>query len=125
MSPDKTCGPSGWSANSNEVTTPKLPPRPRNAQKRSGCSVSLARMNSPSDVTTSAERRLSTVSPNLARGPAEAAAEREAGDAGRRVDAERGHEAERLRFAVEICERCAGLDTGGARDRVDAHRPHQ
>ncbi len=63
--PDKTCGPSGWSLNSNEVTTPKLPPPPRSAQKRSGLSVSLARTSLASAVTTSAEIRLSMVSPNL------------------------------------------------------------
>ena len=38
-SPDRTSGPSGWSLNSKEVTMPKLPPPPRSAQKRSGCSV--------------------------------------------------------------------------------------
>ena len=42
---------------------PKLPPPPRIAQKRSGFSSSLAVTNSPSAVTTSAERRLSTVAP--------------------------------------------------------------
>ncbi len=63
MSPAMTCGPTGWSLNSNDVTTPKFPPPPRIAQKRSGWSVSLARTSFPDAVTTSAERRLSTVSP--------------------------------------------------------------
>ena len=44
---------------------PKLPPPPRSAQNRSGFSRSLARRNSPSAVTTSAETRLSKVRPNL------------------------------------------------------------
>ena len=33
--------------NSNSVTTPKFPPPPRNAQKRSVCSLSLARTMDP------------------------------------------------------------------------------
>ena len=33
----------GWARKVNEVTTPKLPPPPRSAQKRSGCSSALAR----------------------------------------------------------------------------------
>jgi hypothetical protein len=49
----------------NSVTMPKFPPPPRIAQKRSALSVSLARRNSPSAVTMSAARRLSTVKPNL------------------------------------------------------------
>ncbi len=65
INPDRTSGPSGWSLNSNEVTTPKLPPPPRSAQNRSGLSLSLARTRLPSAVTTSAEMRLSMVSPNL------------------------------------------------------------
>ena len=44
----------------------------------------------------------------FARGPAEAAAERQAGDAGRRVDAGRRRKAEFLRLAVEVGERRAG-----------------
>ena len=31
----KISGPTGWQANSNEVTTPKFPPPPRRAQNRS------------------------------------------------------------------------------------------
>ena len=50
---------------SNEVTTPKLPPPPRSAQKRSGCSSALAVTTSPSAVTTSNDRTLSQVSPYL------------------------------------------------------------
>src|SRR6202043_3268776 len=56
---------------------------------------------------------------------AKAAAEREAGDPGRRVDAERGREAERLRFPVEVRQCCAWLDAGGAGGRIDADRLHQ
>ncbi len=40
--------------NSSEVTMPKLPPPPRIAQKRSGCSLCDAVTSSPSAVTISA-----------------------------------------------------------------------
>ena len=50
---------------SSDVTTPKFPPPPRSAQKRSSFSLSLAVTNFPSAVTTSAERRLSQLSPYL------------------------------------------------------------
>src|SRR5258706_1941763 len=43
-SPRLTSGPTGWSANSNDVTTPKLPPPPRSAQKISGFSSFDARV---------------------------------------------------------------------------------
>ena len=39
--------------NSNAVTTPKLPPPPRSAQNKSVCSDGVARVTSPSAVTTS------------------------------------------------------------------------
>ena len=61
--PPRTIGPTGCSRYSNDVTIPKLPPPPRIAQKRSGFSSSLAVTISPCAVTTSAERRLSTVAP--------------------------------------------------------------
>src|SRR5881275_609655 len=51
--------------NVNEVTTPKLPPPPRRAHNRSGCSAALTRSHLPSAVTSSAAVRLSHVSPNL------------------------------------------------------------
>ena len=51
--------------NSNAVTTPKLPPPPRSAQNRSGCSSLLARTRSPLASTTSAPTRLSIARPCL------------------------------------------------------------
>ena len=116
MSPDRTCGPSGWSLNSKEVTTPKLPPPPRNAQKRSGCSVSLARTQLAVGRDDVGRDEIVDRQSELAGGPAEAAAERQAGDAGRRVDAGRCREAELLRLPVEIRQRRAGLDAGGPRE---------
>ena len=60
-----TRGPTGWIANSNSVTTPKLPPPPRSAQCRSGFSFADAFTTRPSAVTTVAETRLSQLSPCL------------------------------------------------------------
>src|SRR5207248_7970304 len=53
----------GWARKVNSVTTPKLPPPPRSAQKSSAFSSALAVTFSPSASTTSAESRLSIVSP--------------------------------------------------------------
>src|SRR3989454_12005504 len=47
----------------SEVTTPKLPPPPRSAQKRSGSRCSSHVSTFPSAVTTSAARRASPVGP--------------------------------------------------------------
>ena len=57
--------PTGWRRNTNRVTTPKLPPPPRTAQKRSGLRCSLAVTIRPSAVTSSTETRLSIVRPCL------------------------------------------------------------
>ena len=56
---------SGSRANLKRVTTPKLPPPPRIAQNRSGCSSASARTSRPSAVMTSAARRRSIVRPYL------------------------------------------------------------
>ncbi len=53
----------GCRRNRNEVTTPKFPPPPRIAQKRSECSSSLVCTRLPSASTTSAPSRLSIDSP--------------------------------------------------------------
>ena len=54
-----------WSRYWKRVATPKLPPPPRIAQKRSGWCSASTRSSSPSAVTTSAARRSSIVRPNL------------------------------------------------------------
>src|SRR6476469_5970211 len=59
----------------------------------------------------------------LALEPADAAAERQARDAGARDGAAGGREAERLRLAVELAPRQARLRAHGARVRVDADGP--
>ncbi len=94
-----TCGPSGWSANSNAVATPKLPPPPCSAQNSSGCSLgarahvlAVGRHQLDRDQVVAGE-------PVRPLQPAGAAAEREAGDAGRRDAAAGGGEAVRLRRA--------------------------
>ena len=51
--------------NSNPVTTPKLPPPPRNAQNSSVCDSALARTTSRSAVTSSAATMWSIVRPYL------------------------------------------------------------
>ena len=64
--------------------------------------------------------------PVLSMKPADAAAERQAGDAGVGDDPARGREPERLGLAVELAPEHAGLDPRRARLRVDAdplHRP--
>src|SRR5664280_3548374 len=60
-----TTGPTGCSQYFREVTTPRLPPPPRNAQKRSAFCSALAVQNVPSAVITSAEIRLSQARPCL------------------------------------------------------------
>ena len=59
----------------------------------------------------------------LAAEPAEAAAERQSGDAGGGVDADRRGEAVGLGGGVEVRERGAALDGDAARAGVDASRP--
>ena len=112
----KTSGPTGWQANSKEVTTPKLPPPPRRAQKRSACSVALAVTSSPAAVTTSADRRLSQVMPYLRRSVAVAPAQGEAADAGGGDVPAGGGQAEHLGLPVDV---------GPRGPAGDAHRPRR
>ncbi len=63
--PPSTTGPTGCRRYSSAQTTPKLPPPPRSAQKRSGFSSAAARTIRPSAVTTCAEMRLSAEKPCL------------------------------------------------------------
>ena len=102
ISPDSTSGPIGWSWNSNEVTTPKLPPPPRIAQNRSGFSVALARTQLAVGGDHVGGQQIVDRQAVLAAEPAEAAAQREPGDPGGGVDADRGREAEGLGRLVEL-----------------------
>src|SRR5262249_3954272 len=54
----------GCALNKNDVTTPKLPPPPRTAQKRSGCSLALEVTKLPSASTISTASKLSIVRPH-------------------------------------------------------------
>ncbi len=51
--------------NSSAVTTPKLPPPPRTAQKSSGFVVASARTSDPSPITISTAVRLLVARPSL------------------------------------------------------------
>ena len=120
--PAKTSGSSGWARNVNDVTTPKLPPPPRRPQNRSGFSVALARTCSPVARTTSAATRLSIVRPCGAGQPADAAAERQAGDPGPGDDADRHRQPERLRRAIDVAEGGAGPDADETGVGIDLDR---
>ena len=112
--PATTSGPCGCAWNSNDVTTPKLPPPPRIAQNRSGFSVGARPAHLPIGGDDLDGAKIVGGKPMAARHPAEPAAEREAGDAGRRDDPAGHHEAQRLRRAIDV-------GPGGA--RLHAHAP--
>ena len=99
---------------------PKLPPPPRRPQSRSAFSVSLAWTSRPSAVTTSAADEVVAGEAVLAHQPADAAAEREAGDAGGRDEAAGRREAVRLRLVVDVGPDGAAADGRAPRGRVDA-----
>ena len=80
----------GWQRNENDVTTPKLPPPPRIAQKRSGSLLGVGRDDRAVREDDGRRDEVVDRQPARARQMSDAAAEREAADAGRRDDA-RGH----------------------------------
>ena len=106
------------------MTTPKLPPPPRTAQNRSGCSSSLAVMSRPSAVTISTACEGVDGQAVLAGEPADAATERQPGDPDRAGVAERRREAVgRGRLRV-LHRREAGLRPGDAAVDVDVEALH-
>ena len=112
-----TTVPTSCSRKMNEVTTPKLPPPPRIAQKRSGFSSALARTLL---AVGEHELRLEQVvdrEPALAGQVADAAAERQAADAGGRDDPARRREAVLVRGRVDLAPGAAAADPDGARLR--------
>src|SRR5881397_1723341 len=121
--PPRTCV-TGWSRYSRDVTTPKLPPPPRSAQKRSGSSFALAVWNRPSAVTTSAETRLSMLSPCLPisqpRPPPRVSPPISVLETvpGRR-------EAKGLRLVIQLAPQHAALRRHGARVRIHANAFHE
>ena len=106
-------------------TTPKLPPPPRTAQNRSGCSSSLAVMRRPSAVTISTATQGVDGQAVLADEPADAAAERQAGDADRAGVTERGGEAVSGRGVGVLAGRQPGAGPGEAAVGVDVQALHR
>ena len=109
-----TIGPTSWSRNSNSVTTPKLPPPPRSAQNRSGCSVALARTRRPSASTTSRRFEVVDREPVQPAEPAPSTAEGQPADARVADRAGRDGEAVLLGGGVELTEGGAAADAGAA-----------
>ena len=108
----------------NAVATPKLPPPPRSAQKRSGSDSAVTSRSSPSAVTRSNGEQVVGGEAVLRHQPAEAAAERQPGDARRRDRAAGHREAVLGRRGVHVGPIAAALGSSGARVRIDIHRPH-
>ena len=125
-SPDSTSGPTGCSRNSNDVTTPKLPPPPRIAQNRSGCSVSLARTRLAVGQYHFGRDQIVDREPEAPAQPAEPAAERESRNAGGGVDPERRRQAVRpASRAIELAQCRPALDPRASARRVDLDRLHR
>ena len=101
MRPESTSGPTRWSLNSNEVTTPKLPPPPRWAWYQVGLGAGLF-LHQPAIGHHVGRDEVVDGQAELAAQPAEAAAERQPGDAGGGIDAEGRGEPEGLRLAIEV-----------------------
>ena len=118
-------GPTGCSWNSNEVTTPKLPPPPRKAQNSSGSDVRRRRAHRAvgrDDASRSAGcrcvrpcRRVSQPKPPPSVRPATPVVELMPSGVG---------QAMRLRFAIDIGQQRAGADTRRALRGVDGDRAH-
>ncbi len=124
-SPSWRMGPTGWSWNSNSVTTPKLPPPPRMAQSRSGLSVSEACSTVPSAVTTSAPTRLSADSPASRDSQPNPPPRVETGDPGPADEAAGDGQAVLLGGGVELAPGRPAAACGPAGVGVDAHRLHR
>ena len=122
--PAKTSGPSGWSASSSDVTTPKLPPPPRSAQSSSGFST-LGRANDPTvpghelgaDEVVAGEAVLALEPPG-------AAAERQSGNPGRRHAPARGGQAVGLGDVVHVGPDGTAADADAAPVGVDVDVGH-
>ena len=96
---------------------PKLPPPPRSAQNRSGSDASVTSSTSPVGVDELDGEQVVGGEAVLGHQPAEAAAEREAGDAGRGDRAAGDGEAVLARRGVELRPGHAALRPHGARLR--------
>jgi len=104
----------------NAVATPKLPPPPRSAQKRSGCESASTWRTSPS----ADPEQVVGGEAVLGHQPAETAAEREAGDPGRRDDAAGHREAVRGGRVVQLAPEHAAAGGHGRALPVDRDPLH-
>ena len=114
----------GCRRNSNDVTTPKFPPPPRSAQKRSSFSSSLADERLPigrDDLGRDEVVAREAVAP---RQVADAAAEREPAHTGGRDDAAGRRETVGTRRVVEDAPRGASLRPRRPRFRIDLDVRH-
>src|SRR5262249_15005608 len=92
----------GCALKRKDVTTPKLPPPPRTAQKRSEFSLALAVTKRPSARTKSTARRLSIVRTYCRVSAPIPTAECEPAHAGRRNNPRRNGETECMRCVIDI-----------------------
>ena len=107
------------------MTTPKLPPPPRSAQNRSGCSSSDARSELAVGRDDLGGEEVVDREAVLAHEPADATAEGEPGDAGVAHDAAGGGQTVRLRLVVDVAPQRTTLHPGRAVGGVDPHGPHR
>jgi hypothetical protein len=118
-----TAGPSGCRRSSNDVTTPKLPPPPRSAQYRSGCSSRSPGRGGRRPGRLGRDEVVDghAVASALVR---DAAAERQPGHAGLGHDAAGSGEAVWRGHPVHVGPGRAALDVHGATGRVHADVAH-
>jgi len=125
MRPDRTIGPTGCRRNSNELTTPKLPPPPRSAPEQ----VRILRCTRLHELTFGCHhvgrRQVVCGKPELAAEPSKSAAESESCHAGCRVDAERRGKSEGLCLFVKFAKRGARLYPSCPASRIDPDRTHR
>ena len=102
-----------------------MPPPPRSAQNRSGCSsfggpqqLAVGRYDVDGEQVVDREAV-------LAHQPADATAEGEPGDSGMAHDSAGGGQAVRLRLVVDVAPQRTTLHPGPAVGRIDPHAPHR
>ena len=101
------------------MTTPKLPPPPRSAQNRSGCSSALGvDLRAVGEDHVGADQAVDRQA-EAPRQVAEAAAEREPADAGRRDDPRRRRAAVLGRRPVDLTPGAAAADADGVGVGID------
>ena len=105
---------------------PKLPPPPRSAQKRSGCSVSARSDQLAVSRNNFSRNKIVDRQSEFACGPSEAATEREVCDAGRRIDTRRRLQDRNFCASLSKSASVAPGSTRAVRgSRIDMDRLHQ